>query len=243
MPLDTGDEARRALVSLEMMLYGDYLTPTLHGERYFNKPPLYNWLIIGLYHLFGNQSTFALRFPMLLSLLGLGAAVFAFVRRYVNAPVAVAVAAALMLLTNGRVLFYDATLGLIEITFALVTYLTMMLVFHFDRQRSYWLLYTTTYLLTAIGFLLKGCRPSCFRCSRCWAGMLYPALAAVAAPGPRAGHWPVSAGNGQLLRGLLQPQRHPVSGCGRRDPDRKHQANRPAPGAVGYAAAPGHVPV
>lgn len=174
MPLDTGDEARRALVSLEMMLYGDYLTPTLHGERYFNKPPLYNWLIIGSYHLFGNQSTFALRFPMLLSLLGLGAAVFAFVRRYVNAPVAVA--AALMLLTNGRILFYDATLGLIEITFALVTYLTMMLVFHFDRQRSYWLLYTTTYLLTAIGFLLKGCRPSCFRCSRCWAGLCIPGV-------------------------------------------------------------------
>ena len=98
---------------------------------------------------------------MLLSLLGLGAAVFAFVRRYVNAPVAVA--AALMLLTNGRVLFYDATLGLIEITFALVTYLTMMLVFHFDRQRSYWLLYTTTYLLTAIGFLLKGLPPIVFQ--------------------------------------------------------------------------------
>lgn len=154
MPLDTGDEARRALVSLEMMLSGDYLTPTLHGERYFNKPPLYNWLIIGSYRLFGTYSTFALRFPMLISLLALGAAVFAFVRRYVNQPVAVA--AALMLLTSGRVLFYDATLGLIEITFALVTYLTMMLVFHFDRRRNYWLLYTTTYLLTAIGFLLKG---------------------------------------------------------------------------------------
>ena len=161
MPLDTGDEARRALVSLEMMLSGDYLTPTLHGERYFNKPPLYNWLIIGSYRLFGNYSTLALRFPMLLSLLGLGAAVFAFVRRYVNAPVAVA--AALMVLTNGRVLFYDATLGLIEITFALVTYLTMMLVFHLDQRRNYWLLYTITYLLTAIGFLLKGLPPIVFQ--------------------------------------------------------------------------------
>ncbi|MBO0938826.1 glycosyltransferase family 39 protein [Fibrella sp. HMF5335] len=160
MPLDTGDEARRALVSLEMIISGDYLTPTLHGERYFNKPPLYNWLIIGSYRLFGNYSTFALRFPMILSLLGLGAAVFAFVRRYINAPVATA--AALMMLTNGRVLFYDATLGLIEITFALTTYLTMMLIYHYDQRRNYWLLYTTAYALTATGFLLKGLPPLVF---------------------------------------------------------------------------------
>jgi 4-amino-4-deoxy-L-arabinose transferase-like glycosyltransferase len=184
MPLDTGDEARRALVSVEMMLSGDYLTPTLHGERYFNKPPLYNWLIIASYRLFGNYSTFALRFPMLLSLLGLGTMVFVFVRRYVNAPVALA--AALMMLTNGRVLFYDATLGLIEITFALVTYTSMMLVFHFDKRRSYWLLYTTTYVLTAIGFLLKGLPPIVFQgltllgwfaYTRRWRLLLHPAHA------------------------------------------------------------------
>ncbi|MBO0933182.1 glycosyltransferase family 39 protein [Fibrella sp. HMF5036] len=154
MPLDTGDEARRALVSLEMILSGDYITPTLHGERYFNKPPLYNWLIVSSYWLFGTYSTFALRFPMLVSLVLLGVVMFRFVRRYVNATVAWS--SALMMLTNGRVLLYDSMLGLIEITFALVTYLTMLLVYHYDQKQKYWLLYTTSYGLTAVGFLLKG---------------------------------------------------------------------------------------
>lgn len=161
MPLDTGDEARRALVSLEMILSGDYITPTLNGDRYFNKPPLYNWIIIGSYKLFGNYSSFALRFPMVVSLLLLGLTVFGFVRRYTNATVAFA--AALMTLTNGRVLLFDSLLGLIEITFSWVTYTAMLLVFHFGQQRRYWLLYLTTYALTAIGFLLKGLPPLAFQ--------------------------------------------------------------------------------
>lgn len=161
MPLDTGDEARRALVSLEMILSGDYITPTLHGERYFNKPPLYNWIIIGSYQLFGSYSTYALRFPMLVSLLLMGMTLFAIVRRYTSNTIALA--AALMTLTNGRVLLYDSMLGLIEITFAWVTYAAMMLVYHFDRKKNYWWLYATTYALTAVGFLLKGLPPIAFQ--------------------------------------------------------------------------------
>lgn len=162
LPLDTrSDEPRRALVTLEMMISGDYITPTLNGERYFNKPPLYNWIIAGSYHLFGNYSSLALRFPMLVSLLCFGLTIFLFVRRYASATIAFA--AALMVLTNGRVLLYDSLLGLIEITFSWITYATMMLVFHFERKRQYTLLYVTTYALTAVGFLLKGLPPVAFQ--------------------------------------------------------------------------------
>jgi 4-amino-4-deoxy-L-arabinose transferase-like glycosyltransferase len=162
MPLDTrSDEPRRALVALEMMISGDYITPTLNGERYFNKPPLYNWLIAASYHIFGDYSSFALRFPMLVSLLLFCFTVYVFVRKYVN-PV-VAFAAAMMTLTNGRVLLYDSMLGLIEITFGWVTYTSMLCVFHFSQKRQYWLLYLTTYVLTAIGFMLKGLPPLAFQ--------------------------------------------------------------------------------
>ncbi|GAB4050274.1 ArnT family glycosyltransferase [Spirosoma litoris] len=161
IPLDMGDESRRALVSLEMILSGDYITPTINGERYFNKPPLYNWLIIGSYKLFGNYSSFALRFPMIISLLLFGLTIAGFIRRYTTP--AIAFATALMTLTTGRVLLYDSMLGLIEITFSWVLYSSMMLVYHFDQKRSYWLLYLTTYALTAIGFLLKGLPPVAFQ--------------------------------------------------------------------------------
>nr|WP_244968016.1 glycosyltransferase family 39 protein [Spirosoma utsteinense] len=143
------------------MLSGDYITPTLNGERYFNKPPLYNWIIAGSYSLFGTYSSLALRFPMMVSLLLFGGTIFYFVRRYVSSAIGFAVA--LMLLTNGRVLLYDSLLGLIEITFSWIVYTAMMLVFHFDRKRQYTLLYVTTYGLTAVGFMLKGLPPLAFQ--------------------------------------------------------------------------------
>ena len=37
------DEAIRGLVALEMQISGNYITPTLNGAFYYNKPPLYNW--------------------------------------------------------------------------------------------------------------------------------------------------------------------------------------------------------
>lgn len=144
-----------------MILSDDYITPTINGERYLNKPPLYNWIIAGSYKLFDNYSSFALRFPMLVSLLLFGLTIFEFVRRNVSSTVAVATA--LMVLTNGRVLLYDSLLGLIEITFSWVTYAAMLLVFHFDRKRQYTHLYLITYGLTAIGFLLKGLPPVAFQ--------------------------------------------------------------------------------
>lgn len=161
LPVDTSsDEPRRALVALEMIYSNDYLTPTINGERYFNKPPLYNWLIVGSYWLFGNYSSFALRFPMLVSLLLLGLTTFVFVRQY--APVSagrrtmIAWVVTLMVLTNGRVLFYDSLWSSIDIPFAWLTYLAMMLIYHFDRRGQYALLFLTSYALTALGFLTKG---------------------------------------------------------------------------------------
>ena len=42
------DEPTRGLVSLEMMIYGDYLVPTLNGMPYTNKLPLFNWILIAI---------------------------------------------------------------------------------------------------------------------------------------------------------------------------------------------------
>ncbi|WP_338875699.1 glycosyl transferase [Spirosoma sp. SC4-14] len=161
LPLDTSsDEPRRALVALEMILSGDYITPTLNGELYFNKPPLYNWILVVFYRLFESYSSFTVRFPVIVSLALLGLTVFGFVRHYANVAAVksgwFAFVVALMVLTNGRVLIYDSLWSSIDIPFALLTYLSMMLVYHFDRQQRYWPLFLSTYVLTALGFLTKG---------------------------------------------------------------------------------------
>ncbi|UHG90070.1 ArnT family glycosyltransferase [Spirosoma oryzicola] len=161
LPLDTSsDEPRRALVAIEMMLSGDYITPTLNGELYFNKPPLYNWFIVLFYRFFDNYSSFTLRLPMVVSILLLGVTVFSFVRRYIpvraDKATMVAFVVAMMVLTNGRVLIYDSLWSSIDFPFAWLTYLAMMLVYHFDRRQKYWALFLSTYALTALGFLTKG---------------------------------------------------------------------------------------
>ncbi|HJW30943.1 MAG TPA: glycosyltransferase family 39 protein, partial [Saprospiraceae bacterium] len=84
----TGDECRRALVPLEMRISGDYLKPTINGELYLNKPPLYNWLVAGFYSLGGGYSPFALRLPVVLSILAHGFLIFWVCRRYTSETVA-----------------------------------------------------------------------------------------------------------------------------------------------------------
>ncbi len=155
VPLDMStDEARRALVALEMDLTGNYLTPTLNGKFYFNKPPLYNWLILGSYRLWGDYSSWSLRFPMVVSVLGFSLTIFWWLRRYVSIQTAAVVA--LLQLVNGRVLFYETLFGLIDSTYSWVTFSGFMVVYTFDRKKNYWVLFMGSYLLTTLGFMMKG---------------------------------------------------------------------------------------
>jgi len=50
------DEAIRALVALEMRWSDNWVTPTLHGDYYYNKPPLWNWLLALLFGMTGSEA-------------------------------------------------------------------------------------------------------------------------------------------------------------------------------------------
>lgn len=54
--LSSLNEARRALPIREMFLSGDWLLPTLNGEIYITKPPLYYWIGTFFSHIFGSSS-------------------------------------------------------------------------------------------------------------------------------------------------------------------------------------------
>jgi 4-amino-4-deoxy-L-arabinose transferase-like glycosyltransferase len=51
--LGTPDEARYSEIPREMVASGDYLTPRLNGEKYFEKPVLFYWLQAASIRLFG----------------------------------------------------------------------------------------------------------------------------------------------------------------------------------------------
>src|SRR5687768_1126107 len=69
MPLVGPDEPRYAQVAREMFDRGDWITPTLGGFNWFEKPALLYWLQIASYHMFG-VTEFAARFGS--ALFGLG---------------------------------------------------------------------------------------------------------------------------------------------------------------------------
>lgn len=52
-PLHTPDAARYAEIPREMLVNGDFITPHLNGLKYFEKPPLFYWMQVFNFKLFG----------------------------------------------------------------------------------------------------------------------------------------------------------------------------------------------
>lgn len=152
-PFDS-DEPTRALVALEMIFSGNYITPTINAEFYYNKPPFYNWIIISSWTLWGEISEFATRFPTVVSMLGYSLTIFLFSR--IHFPKRWALLNALLFLTCGRILYYDSFLGLIDICFSWVIFTMFMVIYHYFKLKRYWTLFLLSYFLCAVAFLLKG---------------------------------------------------------------------------------------
>lgn len=149
-----GDEGIRSLVALEMHLSGDYLVPTMNGETYLNKPPLYNWIILVFSRMFGFFGEIPARTATLffLSLFAFG--VFRSTRKVLGFYGAAT--GALMLLTCGRILFWDSMLGLIDIAFSALIYLNFMVLYTLGKRGKWLAFFVVSYALCAAGFLLKG---------------------------------------------------------------------------------------
>ena len=59
------DEGRYAQIPREMLTHGEWLIPTLQGEPYLDKPPLFYWLVMLCYALFGYHDGAARLVPAL----------------------------------------------------------------------------------------------------------------------------------------------------------------------------------
>lgn len=147
------DEIRRGLVSLEMMLSGNYWVPTINGEPYLNKPPLYNWLLVLSYKTFGVNE-FALRIPVIAAIFFYGWIIFHFASKYINRQTALL--AALLFMSNGRILIYDSLMGLIDILYSSLVFLSFMLIYHLGQQKRWYALFAWSYVLVVAGYLMKG---------------------------------------------------------------------------------------
>ncbi len=146
------DEAIRAQVAYEMLHSGNYIVPTINGDPYYHKPPLYNWFIVLSYSIFGEANEWTSRFPTLVFLFGFTYYIYKTLLRQRNHRM-LAIATALSFLTCGRILFYDSFLGLIDICFSWVTF--ALLISFYDLKSNSSKLFLI-YVLATIAYFLKG---------------------------------------------------------------------------------------
>ncbi len=148
------DEGIRGLVAMEMIYSDDFITPTISGELYFKKPPLYNWIIAGFFQMSGSYNEFWLRLPAVISLLFFTLTIYFSARNEIGEKIAVI--AALMFLTSGRIIIYESLHGLIDICYSWVIYSMFIIIYKlYQRNQLFWL-FILVYILAAISYLMKG---------------------------------------------------------------------------------------
>src|SRR3569832_1312637 len=94
-PLFDPDEGRYAEIPREMVASGDWVTPTLDGFKYFEKPPLQYWATAALYSTFGVHEWTARLWSAALAFLCIPLA-YAFARRLGHGADTALIAAALL---------------------------------------------------------------------------------------------------------------------------------------------------
>ncbi len=148
------DEGIRALVAQEMIWQDNYWVPTLHGDPYLNKPPLWNWLLVLSFSLFGEANEWSSRFPTVVALLGFALTAYRFSRPYFGKSLAFI--HAFTVISCGRMLFWDSMLGLIDVCFSWAIYGSLLALFHYGQQKRWVAAFGYFYVGVALAFLLKG---------------------------------------------------------------------------------------
>ncbi|MCI5056004.1 MAG: glycosyltransferase family 39 protein [Flavobacteriales bacterium] len=149
------EEPRRAIVSMEMELEGNYIVPKINGEAYYNKPPMFNWAMISCFKLFGSFEEWVVRFPSVLSFLLTALVCFFCCKHYVDRETALI--SSFGLITSAEILFYGSVnSGEIDLFYAFIITLQLLSIFIFFQRKKFLLLFVVSYFFAAIGTLTKG---------------------------------------------------------------------------------------
>ncbi len=152
VPLLDPDEPVYAETAKEMLNFGDFVSPRIYGEYWYDKPPMYYWLVTAAFSLFG-VSEFAARLPSaLLAICGALYVYFSASRLFGDRA---GFAGALVLITSLEY-FYLGKAAVTDITLTL--FLTVALLAFLEKR--YYLFYICAGLATVtkgpVGLLFPG---------------------------------------------------------------------------------------
>jgi 4-amino-4-deoxy-L-arabinose transferase-like glycosyltransferase len=152
-PLFEPDEGRYAEIPREMLARGEWVTPYLEGKPYLDKPPLFYWLVMGSYRIFGIHDWSARLVPAVAIHLTLLLVYFFGRRRIGDAAAfrgALLLALAPAFVSIGRLLVIDGLLSLC-VAFALFAAWEAL---ERNRGATWWWLFAG--MATGLGILTKG---------------------------------------------------------------------------------------
>jgi 4-amino-4-deoxy-L-arabinose transferase-like glycosyltransferase len=153
IPTLSHNEARRMVVVQEMLANDSWLIPTLNGEIYLAKPPLFYWLAALFAMLFQSTAEWVMRLPSALSALGITWLLFTSMRRHIGRWEGLFTA--LVLVTS---LELTAFARRAEIEMLLTACCTTALVFYFEylKQQTKSAYLFLSYLFMGLACLTKG---------------------------------------------------------------------------------------
>jgi len=144
------DEPRYAQVAREMLQRGDWITPTLGGRAWLEKPPLYYWQAMLVYRALGVSDA-AARIPSAIDAVALVAAVYFFFRRFRRG---VEVDAALITASCAGIVGYSRAASMdMGLTSCFAIAMLAWWAWHESGKRIY---LTAFYVFIALGTLAKG---------------------------------------------------------------------------------------
>ena len=139
IPLLDPDEPVYAETAREMLAAGDFLSPRIFGNFWYDKPPMYYWLVAVAQFIFGD-SEFAARFPAALMACGTSVMMYVGITRLFNERAGFWSA---MILTSCVEFFYMGKAAVTDTT--LLFFMTGALLSFIHKR--YWLMYVCMALL------------------------------------------------------------------------------------------------
>jgi 4-amino-4-deoxy-L-arabinose transferase-like glycosyltransferase len=149
-----GEESRRGMIAIEMYARGEWIVPTMHGWNYYNKPPLWNWILAASIWLFGSAKEWVLRLPGILSILLTGYLIFGCLAKEVSREAAIL--GGLFFLTCADLLFFGSVLSAeIDPFLTLILFIQSISIYYGFYHKKQWH-FLVAWIMLAIGLLTKG---------------------------------------------------------------------------------------
>ncbi|AAC07253.1 ArnT family glycosyltransferase [Aquifex aeolicus] len=147
------EETTRAVVAFEMYHSGNYFQPTILGDPYYNKPPLFNWFIIISSKFFGWDIVTARAVSVFFTLAN--AFLIYFFSSKVLKNKEKALLSSVFFITFADVLFWYGWLAEIDVTLSFFVTLLFIQIYKLWEEGKP-IYYYTSALLTGLIFMIKG---------------------------------------------------------------------------------------